>query len=382
MRGAAAVFLLLPAALAGQSIVEERQVREELRDFTPRPGEQRLECEIRIIKPVLDFSFRYRTGYVLSMPMRQYSGKGHSWGILIRVTPEEGMGQPVYLVAGQRLPEIPKNKATLQWAGAFLVGEGRYNVDWVLGDSSGRVCRKSWRIEAKPKRSERSIVPAIAPGTVDDISLRRTGRKLAVKNGAPHRRITILLHATPANPNRLRMRSYDRVLLLNSLSTLLERLPAAQVRVVAFSLEQQKELFRSDNFNREGFRTLSRTLDDLELGLVDYDVLKNRKGHVDLLADLISEELAASTPADAVVILGPAARQFDKVPKSMLEEKEASRPRFFYFQHKPNWVRGAEFPDTITYAMKRIGGKIAVIRSPADFGKAINQLADAVSGAD
>jgi hypothetical protein len=59
----------------------------------------------------------------------------------------------------------------------------------------------------------------------------------------------------------------------------------------------------------------------------------------------------------------------------MLEDMRATEPRFFYFQYKPNRFRGAEYPDTISYAIKRIGGKVSVVRTPADFGKAILEAA-------
>jgi hypothetical protein len=374
---------LLASAGFSQTIVDPKQIQPNLREFTPAPNEPNFKCDVSPIKPALNFSFRFQAGYVLRVPMKQFVGPGHSWAILMRVTPQEGTGEPVYLAAAQRLPVVPENKLTAEFAGGFLVGEGRYTVDWAMVDEAGRTCRKQWRIHAKPGRSERDIRPAMAPGTVDDISLRRSGRPLAgSRNAASDQRVTILLHAAPLFPGRVRMRSYDRILLLSSLATLADRLPDAAIRVIAFNLDQQKELFRVENFDRRAFRSLSRVLSDIELGLVDYNILKNRKGHLDLLTDLVTDEIIAAPAADAVIILGPPTRHADKVPKSMLQEKDSDHPRFFFFRYSPYRLRGAELPDSLAFAMRRIGGKTTVIRTPGDFGKAIEQVQAVVASSN
>jgi hypothetical protein len=120
----------------------------------------------------------------------------------------------------------------------------------------------------------------------------------------------------------------------------------------------------------------------MELGLVDVQVLENRRGHVDLISDMVNQEIRSDPPADAVVFLGPTARFDDKVPRQSLETAGAL-PRFFYFQVRPFFgaVRGgppgplpANLPDSINSAMSRLNGKVVVIHSPGDLAKAIARL--------
>jgi hypothetical protein len=169
----------------------------------------------------------------------------------------------------------------------------------------------------------------------------------------------------------------DRLTLLGSLASLLESLPARSVRLVIFNLDQQKELFRDDHFTPDEFSRASQSMNGLELQLIDYDILKNRRGHVDLLAHLVNHELKAHDPSDAVIFLGPATRYFDKIPAASLEEQPTGGPRFFYFQYKPYYRRPtptAEFADSIESAVKRVHGRKFVVHTAGEFAKAIRQV--------
>src|SRR5258706_8932403 len=112
-------------------------------------------------------------------------------------------------------------------------------------------------------------------------------------------------------------------------------------------------------------------MNNLQLQLVDYRVLQNRGGKVSLLPDLVNKELQAQGPSAAVIFLGPTARYLDKVPEF---ELSATAPRFFYLQYKPYYGRGADFPDSIEFAIKKVHGKAMLIHTPDEFAKAIKQI--------
>ena len=165
-------------------------------------------------------------------------------------------------------------------------------------------------------------------------------------------------------------------MLLGTLSSLLDRVPVRSVRLVVFNLDQQKEVYRRDPFVPEALGQVARSIGELELGMVDYRVLRNRGGHLDLLADLVNAELTAKEPADVVLFLGPQARTTDQVPRAELERPQGPSPRFFYLQYKPFVVQPqqASLPDTINYAVNKLKGKTLVIRTPGDFARAIDQM--------
>ena len=152
-------------------------------------------------------------------------------------------------------------------------------------------------------------------------------------------RLTILMHAAPTSPRRTRLRTNDILTLLASVSSVIERVPTTNVRLVAFNLDQQKELYRKDGFVLADLPAVADSMTRMELGLVDAKVLQNRRGHVETLAGLVNGELTDASPSDAVIFLGPVSRFDDKLPAEVLEITPG-RPQFLFFQLAPV-LRGA-----------------------------------------
>jgi hypothetical protein len=214
---------------------------------------------------------------------------------------------------------------------------------------------------------------AMEPGTIDSLSS-WVAAKAGLKDDAAPIRLTILMHAAATSPRRTRMYARDRLLLLGTLSSVLERVPTTSVRLVVFNLDQQKEIYRRDDFRPEQFNDVGQSIAELELGLVDYHVLQNKKGHVDMLADLVRQEVAAPEPADVVLFLGPLARQIDSMPDRLLEKPAGGAPRVLYFQYRPFPRTQATLPDVITSAVSRLKGRTLVIHTPGEFAKGIAEV--------
>jgi len=338
-------------------------------------GEQALRCDVSPTKPTLNYSFRYQAGYVVTVSMNQYLGSGHGWTMLTRVTPEGGDRKPVYLLSRIPLPRIPKTNVAVNIGGGYLLGEGVYNVRWMMLDDTGRVCRRNWRTDVHRSRAERIVKVAMPPDTVWEIGLRGARLLPAGPDDAAALRMTIFLHAAPLFPRRTRMRPNDTVMLMSTVSSLLERVPARSVRLVLFNLDQQKELYRKDSFMLQDMVQVSQAMTNIELGKVDFQVLQNKKGHVDLLTDLVNREVQEQAPSDVVLFLGPAPRFYDRVPQASLEKPSTGVPQFYYFQLAPFLLQQqATLTDTIKSTVSRLGGKTMVIHTPGDFAKAIDRL--------
>jgi len=129
---------------------------------------------------------------------------------------------------------------------------------------------------------------------------------------------------------------------------------------------------RRDGFSPDSMDQVMQSLNELELGSVDYSVLKNRRGHVDILADLMNQEL--EEPSDLVVFLGPPARFSDKLPQAAVEKPRGAGPRFFYLQLQPFFRMTTNFPDSINFAVAKVKGKTLLIHTPGEFSNAIDQL--------
>lgn len=364
--------ILLPAAAWAQSIVDPGAIPFVMSRFEQRGDDRELACSVVPIGPILNFSFRIQAGYIVQVPMRQFFGPGHMWLILTRVTPEGGDGKPVLLASRTYLPDIPNTKVEVELGGGYLLGEGRYQVRWMMLDDLGRVCRKQWRIEARLSKAERTAGVSTRPHTVAAFSLLGSPGEARPRDDSAPFSVTILMHAAPLSPRRTHLRASDRMLLVVSLAALLERLPARSVRLVLFNLDQQKELYRRDGFTLAALEEVQQALNELELNAVDYRVLQKPGGQIDLLADLIDRERRDANPSDAVVFLGPATRFGDKPPRAQRDLPRAT-PRFFDFQYRP-WVRSTLSPDTIALTVSSLKGKTMLVRTPTDFARAIDQL--------
>ena len=355
---------LFHAGLWAQIALDPAKGAQAFHALEPLAGEEMMACSVDAIRPAISYSFKMQAGFVMSVPVRPYAGKSHVWAVLLRVTPDANESKPLYLGSNFRVPKMPASRDSLAFSGVFLVGEGDFTVDFVSVDDTSKVCRKTWHVKAKLNKDEQRMKGLLPPNTAQALYF---APKRAADSTPAKNRVTILLHAAPAFPRSTQLRGRDRARLLGSLASLLEQLPDTAVRLVAFNLDQQREIYRTNTFNGDSFEKLAEALQQLDLGVVDIRTLNNRKGHIDMLSDLIDSE--TSSAPDAVIFLGPTARNTGKVPA----EKSSDAPRFFYFQFKLMRERPGP-PDAIESATKALGGKVISIHTPTEYARAIDQL--------
>ncbi|HYL75270.1 MAG TPA: hypothetical protein VEU96_13750 [Bryobacteraceae bacterium] len=399
-----AIALTMHCGVSAQQFVDADHIDKAKRAFNAPGAAPTLQCEIKPVQPALDFSMRLETGYRIRVPLNQFLGPGHGWTTLLQVTPSTG--QPVYLVSTSKLPEVQSNNAEGEVAGGFVVGEGIYDVRALAQDDEKRTCHSAWRIGAKLGRLEQGLQPAMPPNTVGEIS----GPFLAARRSANPKigRLTIFVHAAPRS-RRLSISEDDTTMLAGMLSALMEQLPAREVRLVVFNLEQQRIVMRNDNFAPEEIENVSKAINEQQLASVDYSVVNNPKGTVDLLTGLVETEVRREKPSDAVIFLGSHSRTVDSIPALAMNSRPPAIEQFFYLQYKrpllplssplglteaprgpglgpgrrpelpPPVDRDPEtMPDSIQQLMKRLKGRTMFLAKPHDFVEALvrlNQLA-------
>ena len=333
MRSAAIVVLLSVAAASAQTEVAPARAERLRREFAAHPDAAPLRCEVTPVPPALSFAFRFQAGYTLHVPRDQYPGSTRGWRVFTTITPADGSHAPTFLLAGYPPANVSQEGSNFDLSGFYLLGAGRYSVESAVRDDRNRICRKQWQVVVKTPRGLHPVPLALPPGAVRPFSTRSWPDTLHPGGGAPIR-LSVLLNAAAFSTRRTVLRPADRMVLLHVLTALVERLPTSSVRLVVFSLEQQKEVFRSDGFALSALDKVAEAFDALHLASVDVHVLEKPLGHVDFLASLVNRELRAPDPADTVIFLGPSSRYGNKIPAPALEKPAGGKPRFFYVQYQ------------------------------------------------
>ncbi len=336
---AGAALFCEPAILA-QRVTSPDKLPPAVRAFDDESPDS-LPCSVHTVKPELNFGFRFQTGYTFQTSLDPYLDRDHKWYIVFRVTPENNAGPPVYFLDSIDSPARSLTGLVGEDSGAFQTGEGRYHVKWALIDDVGRVCRQEWTIDAHPTLSERSEKIEMPPGAVGDFSSRSPEDSRPVPKS---RHVTILLNA--ALPLRSPLvvvraglvRSGDPPtnawgMMLSMLASIVEHMPEAEFRVVAFDTDQQRELFRKDKFTVDDMNDLASVANAKQRWSVDYHALQDPAGAWHLLRNLENKEINASPPPDTVVFLGVPDGRFDVMPPGMPGPKTPLR--FFYLKYGP-----------------------------------------------
>jgi hypothetical protein len=363
-------LLTLTCNLFGQMMVrpgtvQERRIAEAFNQAAEAPE---LKCTIRRFPPRLSFSFRYWSGYEITVPVRQLEeGNPARLQLAVRATPRGGA--PRYFVQQRALPPLPQDprtfkRAELYLSGGMAMGVGAYELSLQVRDSSGRTCRARWSVQAPSTK----VPLRIDPGEVTDGG---ADRWVGIPEKESGGLVTVFLHAAPVFPRRnvTRLSPWDKAVLLGSLTSLLDTTPFQRARVVAYNLDNRDVVFQESDFGTKGFTKLVEELDTVNFGIISVETL-SRSTPEDVLLKLVESELDQEDKADAIVFLGPLSRYFRKTPP----EWKQLRVRL------PNTYGIAVFPrfgqtgDLIHSIVKATGGDTMMVYQPSDLAKAVREI--------
>lgn len=345
---------------------------EANRLFEQTSKADQLSCSIERERPSLDFTFHFDAGFRITCPFREFGGRRTRVNILVQVTPEGGT--PVVLgtlatfrgLAASPSQIYPGNGKVYYVAnGGFSIGEGRYRVQVLMFDPSHRTCRRAWWIKV-PHRWQKAVPQVLAPHQVSSLTI-PPWRGPDISGGL---RLAVLLSAGAYNPRETRLKTGYQIMLLQILSSLLQQVPCKSVRLVAFNLDQESVLYRTDKFEPSGFARLRGAFNGLDLGIVSVQTLEKSNEWAQMVVGLVNQQFTAQPPPDAVIILGRSFRWVKKVPRDMLMFRYEGMPKVFYFENGPQNL----FPDSLGSLTKVLGGKIYRISTPHDLGAAIQKM--------
>lgn len=288
-------------------------------EFEPLP------CKLYDRNPVLDFEFRFFTGYTVVVPVKELIGPSRMVRVELEITPlTPEDAEPVELSSETMTDVIPEGaKGKIEINGSFVVGEGDYRVDWLLEDSIGKSCRLSWEIRAKLKRSDGDVRMTMKPGEIGDsrVYLFRPERvRVDHELGRPLR-VKVFLNYDPWRRRRRAAapRLFEFAPRIAALRAISRHPRIGEVAMVAYSLDEQKVLHRHGLQDRFEYGPLRTALEELTPAMVSIDQLGKYRQR-DFFTEMLLAELPGDEEVDAYIFLGPDAELRRKIPKDRLAE--------------------------------------------------------------
>lgn len=361
------------------------------------PAEGKLACTVNHYPPTLDYGLRLWTGYNALLPASQFPLKtGEGAIVMFRVRPTSPPAEPSYFWMRFTVPAKPPSvtdvrKLDFNVGGGFLLGPGKYSIDWFLLDAAGRRCRKSWSLTANAK-----IAGAFTPPNTVEGADRQFWTGFP-ENPDKSSHVTVFLHAAPIRPRRYvaKLSPWDRQVLLSSLTSLLREGGFTSASVVVFDLERRQVLYREPRFSRRGLRDLARQLSTVNLSTISMEVMTSGPTPGEFLQSLLRTELKEPRPNDTFVFLGTTWRAGPKLPPVPPDLREAVPPTWFLALSTPFMSQhrdpirqplpprdlpmdisppGTGDQDSVTSLVRSLKGKVINIYRPVDLAGGIRLL--------
>ena len=328
-----------------------------------------LPCVVTPTKPSLGFDLKFHAGYEVSIPLRELAGDGNQLTMIFRVTPEGRPDDAVFFSQRVSVPEIEadaKGDAYLQ--GSFLVGEGKYHIDWLMRDRGEQVCSSNWPVEASLAAKDKDMALDITAGAIlpnDPEPFKEEPPVERAQTDAPLN-IKVMVNFAPQNSLSATMQPVDTNGLVSILRNVAREPRIGKFSVVAFNMQEQRVIYRQEGASQIDFPAIGEALRTVNLGTVDLRRLGQKHGETEFLTSLISREVKDDQDKpDAVIIAGPKVMLDDSVPQDSLKQIGDLNYPVFYMNYNLN-PQAVPWRDAIGNAVKYLKGAEFTITRPRD----------------
>ena len=345
--------------------------------FEARDPRNDLPCQVVPSKPVLGFDLKFHAGFDISVPLKELAGSENLLTIVFRVVPENRKEQPVYLSHKIRVPSIEENaKGDAYLQGSFDIGEGKYQVEWLMRDRSERVCASFWDSEAALPAKDKSLTMSIQPGEVAASEKEEFIDEPPVERNAADGPLSVkvLINFAPQNATSSALQPADTSALVSILRSIQREPKITKFSVVAFNLQEQKVLYRQDSSDHIDFPAIGESLKGLQLGRVDVGKLAQKNSETEFLGELIRNEFKSDgVSPDGMIIAGPKVMLNTNVPQESLRTVGEPEYPVFYMNYNL-YPQLTPWRDSIGNAVRFFKGQEFTISRPRDLWFAVTEM--------
>ena len=344
-----------------------------------RSGETRedLPCQVVPLPPKLGFDLQFLAGYRVSIPLKALAGAGDNLRMLFRIQPLDGASGYSYFVDRYDVPPIePDAEGQAALAGQYVLGPGRYRVEWLMRNRAERVCAKNWEIETNTAENLDALAVTRGDYTVAprDPDLFRDEPPVLRSSAGDLLHVKILVNFTPSDPRDLRLRQYDMRNIISIIRAISREPDVGTFSVVAFNMQQERVIFEQDSVSRFDFPGLGEAIESIEDGRINFAQLQDEESGPRFLTEVLQQHLGKQEPEpDAIVILGPKLLLDKKVSVQRLAEAGRTQAPIFYFIYD---TTPSAYPwrDAISNVLRLYQGLEYTITLPKDLGKAMRSF--------
>ena len=355
---------LLPSDAA---ILESAEAR---RDFP---------CSLKPIAPELGFDLGFHSGYEVSIPVWQLAQAGSRLTAIFRVKSGSDPGTTTYFFQNWTVPQLDEGAGgTAHLRGSFILGEGQYQVDWLLRDQAERYCGARWDISAKRRGKDRAVELSLSPSTARpesaDLFVNESTAKFEKSRML---NVVVLFHVAPQTPGAAGMQAHEAAASVGILRNIARDAHIGTYSVAAFNLEQNKLIYRRDAAPMMNFRAMGERIKQLHLGTVTVANLQAKNSSAEFLNDLVAQELRTNKP-DALILVGSRIRDDTFAGSRAFSELQLPSCPVFYLSYDSHANTSAR--DLIGSAVKLWKGKEFTITTPRDLSFAWTEVISRLLG--
>jgi len=376
--GAVMTVILFSRTGAAQSILEgsekgtEPLIRQSLlAAFESSEPLKDLPCTVAPLKPQLGLDLKFHGGYQIGLPTHELAETGDRLTILFRVAPLNQPEKRTYFSEHYYVPPVREvARGLVMIPGRFALGPGSYRVDLLMHDSAEHFCSASWKVSASLSQKDEKVALALDQDAVTAIPQNVFLAEPAHKTSQTPLQIKILANFAPRTTSAAALDESDTEALVSILRNISRDPRVGTISLVAFNLYEERVVFRQDKADRIDFPALGDSLKKLKPGTVDVNQLLDKRGAVNFLASLVTDESNNPSHPDALIFVGPKAF-VEGSPDELKSARNLGYP-VFYLNYIDNPQR-APWRDNIGKVTKLLGGWEFSITGPRDLWNAVTE---------
>ena len=382
-----ALAALIPSGLAAQQLFDSSPGSSLLFHSNDQAilsgstNRRDLDCRVEPLRPRLGFDLKYTAGYAVHLPADAVETEGDRLRVLFRIRPNKG--ESVHF--RQELTIAPKSSAgggTATFPARYVLGPGRYKVDWMMRNRRGHVCSAHWETRAPaPGHAGRlaaaAVANLIAPYRMDLFAAEPPVVRTKGVGGGMH--IAVLLNLAPQERKRFKLNDYELESVVGMLRALHREPEIGLFSLTAFSVIDRQIVYTSKRQTRLDFEALGEAIDSMSKGVIDIGDLADAEGESLFLADILNDATrSVEQPPDAVVILGPKVDREAQLREGMLK-RAPEPPPLFQFAFNPN-PQSYPWPGAIELALQPHGLTVYDVTLPQEFSRSLEGMLAAITG--